>query len=79
MDVANYFMNFFIWNKLDDLKPSIRPVLNQKLVTSKPATQKLEKLVIREWWRAALWFLRVKKLIMEKRQHLIPELCEEYE
>lgn len=47
LDVVNYFKNFNMWQKMEKLKPSVRPVINKKLVESKESTMKLRKLIIR--------------------------------
>jgi hypothetical protein len=47
LDVVQYFQSFQLWKTIEDLKPSIRPCLNKKLVQSKPSTIKLRKLIIR--------------------------------
>ena len=79
MDIAQYFKNFMFWGIMDGLKPTVRPILNKKLSSAKPANEKMRKLVIREWWRSVLWFVRVKKLYQDRREQVIPELYSEYE
>jgi hypothetical protein len=46
IDIGSYFKHFALWKELEPFKPNIRPVLNEKLVNSKPATRKMRSLVI---------------------------------
>jgi len=78
LDVTSYFQHFMLWKDLEDFKPNIRPILNLKLVSLKPATLKMRRLVIKEWWRSVIWYMRVKKLIEEGRNEIIPELYAQY-
>ena len=47
MDILNYFKHFEMWKHFSDFKPSVRPILNSRLVNSKPATVRMRKLIIK--------------------------------
>ncbi len=81
LDVVSYFQHFNLWKHLDDFKPNVRPILRGELSnlrSSIPANKETRKLVLKEWWKSILWYLRVKKLVEEGRTEMIPELKEEY-
>lgn len=47
LDMVNYFQHFAMWKHFNDFKPPIRPILSARLVNSKPAAQRMRKIVLR--------------------------------
>ena len=47
LDIVSFFQHFQLWKILEEFKPNVRPILNLKLASLKPATIKMRRLIIK--------------------------------